>query len=81
VQPFNDLEMTLYAACSHFTTNHPKVQVLVYAATMRFPESVADTLNAYIAFRSALFRRSRWAQPGSRLLCSAVHRRGRNAPR
>ena len=35
-------------------TAHPVVRHLVYVATMRVPEPVPDTLNAYYAFRAAL---------------------------
>lgn len=35
-------------------TKHPRVRALVYAATMRVPEPVPNTLNAYLAFRSAI---------------------------
>lgn len=36
------------------TTGHPRWPHLVVAPTMRIPESVAHTLNAYLAFRAVL---------------------------
>jgi O-acetyl-ADP-ribose deacetylase (regulator of RNase III) len=35
-------------------TKHPRWKYLVVAPTMRVPESVAQTINAYLAFRAAL---------------------------
>ena len=35
-------------------TNHATIRYLVSAPTMRIPMAVADTLNAYLAFRAAL---------------------------
>ncbi len=35
-------------------TDHPRWPFLVVAPTMRVPESVASTVNAYLAFRAAL---------------------------
>ena len=35
-------------------TSHPKYTHLIYAPTMRVPEDVSKTINAYIAFRSVV---------------------------
>lgn len=35
-------------------TKHPKYKTLIYTPTMRITEDVSNTLNAYLAFRSAL---------------------------
>jgi O-acetyl-ADP-ribose deacetylase (regulator of RNase III) len=54
-------------------TEHPRWPLLVVAPTMRVPESVAQTLNAYLAFRAALLaivRHNRSAQ--GRSICSVV---------
>jgi O-acetyl-ADP-ribose deacetylase (regulator of RNase III) len=46
-------------------TGHPRWPFLVVAPTMRVPESVANTLNAYLAFRAALLAVVRHNQTGA----------------
>ena len=50
-------------------TGHERWPYLVVAPTMRIPERVADTLNAYLAFRAALLAVSEHndAHPASRI--------------
>lgn len=42
-------------------TLHPKHNILIYTPTMRVAEDVSTTLNAYIAFRSALLLLQQYA--------------------
>jgi len=64
-------------------TGHSRWKYLVVAPTMRVPESVADTLNAYLSFRAALLSvmRHNRTSGGSRIdsllapgLCTGVGR-------
>ena len=41
-------------------TNHKKIPNLISAPTMRVPEPVANTVNAYLAFRAALRQAVKW---------------------
>lgn len=45
---------------------------LVVAPTMRVPESVAHTLNAYLAFRAALLACARYGTPITSLVCCGL---------
>lgn len=45
---------------------------LVIAPTMRIPESVAHTLNAYLAFRAALLACARHSTPITSLVCCGL---------
>ena len=58
-------------------TNHNKWSYLIAAPTMRIPENVAFTLNAYIAFRAILiainsFNESKPKRPIKSLVCSGL---------
>ncbi|ALE01901.1 macro domain-containing protein [Candidatus Pseudothioglobus singularis] len=58
-------------------TNHNKWSYLIAAPTMRIPENVAYTLNAYIAFRAILiainsFNESKPKRPIKSLICSGL---------
>jgi O-acetyl-ADP-ribose deacetylase (regulator of RNase III) len=67
-------ELGVGQAIAVTSVKHPKVHVLVYASTMRVPESVADTLNAYTAFRSALVQAALagMSSVASPLLCTGA---------
>jgi O-acetyl-ADP-ribose deacetylase (regulator of RNase III) len=60
--------------CLTVTTAHPFVRTLLYAATMRVAEPVADTLNAYLAFRAALVQAAKSDVQGvsSPLFCTGA---------
>ena len=58
-------------------TNHNKWSYMIAAPTMRIPENVAFTLNAYIAFRTILiainsFNESKPKRPIKSLVCSGL---------
>lgn len=53
-------------------TGHARWPFLVLAPTMRIPESVANTLNAYLAFRAALLAVARFNATGSAPIRSVV---------
>ena len=58
-------------------TNHNKWTYMIVAPTMRIPENVAFTLNAYIAFRTILiainsFNESKPKRPIKSLVCSGL---------
>jgi O-acetyl-ADP-ribose deacetylase (regulator of RNase III) len=58
-------------------TNHNKWSYLIAAPTMRIPENIAFTLNAYIAFRAILiainkFNESKPNRPIKSLVCSGL---------
>ncbi len=58
-------------------TNHDKWSFMIAAPTMRIPENVAFTLNAYIAFRAILiainsFNESEPKRPIKSLVCSGL---------
>jgi O-acetyl-ADP-ribose deacetylase (regulator of RNase III) len=58
-------------------TNHNKWSYMISAPTMRIPENVAFTLNAYIAFRAILiainsFNESKPKRPIKSLVCSGL---------
>ena len=58
-------------------TNHDKWSYMIAAPTMRIPENVAFTLNAYIAFRAILiainsFNESKPKRPIKSLVCSGL---------
>jgi O-acetyl-ADP-ribose deacetylase (regulator of RNase III) len=54
------------------STGDPRWPLLVVAPTMRVPESVAHTLNAYLAFRAALLACARHATPVASLVCCGL---------
>lgn len=45
-------------------TDHPKIPFMVCAPTMRLPMNVADTINAYYAFRATLIALYSWNHLG-----------------
>lgn len=53
-------------------TNHARWPYLVVAPTMRIPESVAQTTNAYVAFRAVLLAIRRFNELGGARIRSAV---------
>ena len=58
-------------------TNHKKWSYMIGAPTMRIPENIAFTLNAYIAFRAILiainsFNESKPKRPIKSLVCSGL---------
>ena len=53
-------------------TDHPRWPFLVAAPTMRVPESIASTLNAYHAFRAVLLAVVRWNRTESTPIRSIV---------
>ena len=58
-------------------TNHNKWSYMIAAPTMRIPENIAFTLNAYIAFRAILiainsFNESKPKRPIKSLICSGL---------
>jgi O-acetyl-ADP-ribose deacetylase (regulator of RNase III) len=58
-------------------TNHNKWSYMISAPTMRIPENIAFTLNAYIAFRAILiainsFNESKPKKPIKSLVCSGL---------
>ena len=58
-------------------TNHKKWSFIIAAPTMRIPENIAFTLNAYIAFRAILiainnFNESKPNRPIKSLVCSGL---------
>jgi O-acetyl-ADP-ribose deacetylase (regulator of RNase III) len=53
-------------------TGDARWPLLVCAPTMRIPESVATTLNAYLAFRSALLACARHPRPIASLTCCGL---------
>ena len=58
-------------------TNHDKWSYMIAAPTMRIPENIAFTLNAYIAFRTILiainsFNESQPKRPIKSLICSGL---------
>ena len=53
-------------------TGHERWPLLIVAPTMRVPESVAQTLNAYLAFRAALLACRRHAAPIDSLVCCGL---------
>jgi O-acetyl-ADP-ribose deacetylase (regulator of RNase III) len=61
-------------------TGDARWRYLVVAPTMRIPESVAQTMNAYLAFRAALLASTR-AQIGSLVCCGLATGIGRMEPR
>jgi O-acetyl-ADP-ribose deacetylase (regulator of RNase III) len=58
-------------------TNHKKWSYMIAAPTMRIPENIAFTLNAYISFRAILiainnFNESQPQRPINSLVCSGL---------
>jgi O-acetyl-ADP-ribose deacetylase (regulator of RNase III) len=53
-------------------TDHARWPMLVCAPTMRIPESVSQTLNAYAAFRAILLAVKRWNERGNRKISSLL---------
>jgi O-acetyl-ADP-ribose deacetylase (regulator of RNase III) len=53
-------------------TGDPRWPLLVIAPTMRVPERVGATLNAYLAFRAALLACKRHAAPIDSLVCCGL---------
>ena len=53
-------------------TTHKRWPFLVVAPTMRVPESVANTLNAYLAFRAALLAVNRHNASSNDVVCRTV---------
>lgn len=53
-------------------TEHPRWPFLIVAPTMRIPESVASTVNAYTAFRAVLLAARRHAAAGGAPIRSLV---------
>ena len=53
-------------------TDHERWPFLIAAPTMRVPESVANTLNAYHAFRAILLAVKRWNETDGRPIKSVV---------
>ena len=54
-------------------TDHQRWPFLVAAPTMRIPESVASTVNAYLAFRAVLLAVARWDGPPIRsIVCPGL---------
>lgn len=53
-------------------TGHADWPHLVVAPTMRIPESVSQTLNAYAAFRAVLLAIKRWNEAGNARIRSVV---------
>jgi O-acetyl-ADP-ribose deacetylase (regulator of RNase III) len=69
-------EMPIGAA-EIINTNHNKWSFIIAAPTMRIPENIAFTLNAYIAFRAILiainnFNESKSNRPIKSLVCSGL---------
>jgi O-acetyl-ADP-ribose deacetylase (regulator of RNase III) len=54
------------------STGDTRWPLLVVAPTMRVPESVAHTLNAYLAFRAVLIACARHASPIASLVCCGL---------
>jgi O-acetyl-ADP-ribose deacetylase (regulator of RNase III) len=53
-------------------TNDPEIPFLISAPTMRVPENVANTPNAYLAFKAALQAITQHNQPGARMIESVL---------
>lgn len=55
-------------------TCHPKHKILIYTPTMRVAENVANSINAYLAFRGALLlmRKNNISSAAISLLCSGA---------